>query len=238
MKQILAILFCLCAFSSFSQDNALVNDKNAQVRNVGSFDQIKVSGAIDLYLSQSDADAVAVSATDIKYRDNIKTEVSNGVLIISYSSNGMSWLSGNKHLVAYVSFKMIKGLEITGASTCKVTGTINVPELKLKLSGASTIKGVLNISNLTIVGSGASDAKLSGSASKIDINLSGASNLKSYDLLTDQCVVTASGASDIRISVKNELSAHASGASSLYYKGNPTVKESRSSGASTIQKKD
>src|ERR1035437_2117972 len=145
----------------------------------------------------------------------------------------MSWISGNKHLVAYVSFKKIKGLEISGASTCKVTGAIKVPELKLHISGASTITGSLNVTKLTIVGSGASDAKLSGNAANTDINLSGASNLKSYDLLTDECVATASGASDIRISVKNELSAHASGASTLYYKEIPTVKNSHSSGAST-----
>ena len=237
MKQLLALPFILFCLGSFSQDK-IVYDKNAQVRNVGSFNAIKVSGAIELSLTQSDAEAVAVSADEVKYRDNIKTEVLNGVLTISYNSEGLHWNMGSKTLKAYVSFKQIKSLDISGASSCKITGTLNIPDLKLKLSGASSITGSITINNLDLQGSGASNAKLSGTATKLAINVSGASDIKSYDLTANDCTVTASGASDIHVTVKNELSAHVSGASSLNYKGTPSVKESHSSGASSISRKD
>jgi len=45
---------------------------------------IQVSHAINLYLTQSNEEAVAVSAKDTKYRERIRTEVKDGVLKIWY----------------------------------------------------------------------------------------------------------------------------------------------------------
>ncbi len=60
-----------------------INDANAEKRNVSGYHAIEVSGGIDLYLSQGD-ESVAVSASETKYRDRIKTEVKDGVLKIWY----------------------------------------------------------------------------------------------------------------------------------------------------------
>ena len=51
-----------------------INDPNAQKRQVPSFTGIDIGGGIDLYLSQGE-EAVAVSASEAKYRDKIRTEV-------------------------------------------------------------------------------------------------------------------------------------------------------------------
>ncbi len=76
-----------------SNAQTVINDKNVEVRNVSSFSAIKVSGGIDVYLSQSNEDAVAVSASDEKYRDDIKTEVKNGVLNIYFDNNSFRFNS-------------------------------------------------------------------------------------------------------------------------------------------------
>lgn len=54
---------------------AIVYDDNAQVRKVANFNAISVSSAIDLYLTQSTTNKVAVSATSDEIRDHIITEV-------------------------------------------------------------------------------------------------------------------------------------------------------------------
>src|SRR3954469_22368694 len=84
-----------------------INDPNAQVRDVKGFHAIKISDAIDLYLSQSNDEVVVVSASDTKYRDQIKTVVEDGVLRISIDHEGWTWWknSGKKKMKAYVSFK-------------------------------------------------------------------------------------------------------------------------------------
>lgn len=214
-----------------------INDKNAQVRNVSPFNSIKISGGIEVFLSQSNEEAVAVSASEEKFRDKIKTEVVNGTLRIFYDGDRLTWNIGNKKLRAYVSFKNLNNLEASGASTVKINGTLTASSLNVKLSGACELTGSIKATDVKIDVNGASNVKLNGNVANIDIDASGASDVKGYNLSTDECIVNASGASDINITVNKEISAHASGASSIHYKGNGIIKDVRTSGASNVSKR-
>jgi hypothetical protein len=227
----------ICQWVTLNAQKTVINDPNAEVRAAGNFSAIDISGGINLYLSQGDEDGVAVSASEINYRDHIKTFVENGVLKIWYQEKGWKYRSGNKKLIAYVSFKSIKALTASGASDVYVNGIIKCPGLTLRLSGASDFKGGIETDKLSVNQSGASDATVTGKAPVLEIEASGASNFKGYNLETENCSAKASGASDIRITVTKELNAYASGASSIYYKGEGVPKGIRSNGASNITKK-
>lgn len=232
---LLSIVFIIAAFGSNAQ--TLVNDANAEKRDLsGSFSGIKVSGGIDLYLSQSSTEALAVSATEQEYKDNIKTVIENGTLRIYYDSN-KGWTKGNKKLKVYISFKNLERLEASGASDVQVAGAISGSSLSIDMSGASDFKGAVNVTTLTMELSGASDAKISGTASNVTIESSGASDVKGYDLITENCTAKATGASDINITVNKELNVHASGASDVFYKGACVIRDLHSSGASTVAKR-
>jgi len=226
-------------FSAFisNAQKTVVSDDNAEARQIsGSFNAIKVSGGIDIYISQSDVEAVAVSATQQEYRDDIKTVIESGTLSIYYDGK-KGWTKGNKKLKAYISFKNLERLEASGASDVHVAGTIAVPSLSLNMSGASDFKGAVNVTTLTMELSGASDTKISGTATNATIQSSGASDVKGYDLVTENCTAKATGASDINITVNKELNVHASGASDVYYRGSCVIRDLHSSGASTVAKK-
>jgi hypothetical protein len=65
MKKLLIVFISLIAFVKINaQDKVVVNDPNAQIRNVTSFNEISVAGGIDLYLSPDDKEAVVVSAAE------------------------------------------------------------------------------------------------------------------------------------------------------------------------------
>lgn len=235
MKSFLLILFTAFSIESFSQ--TIINDRNAEVRNVSSFSAIKVSGGIDVYLSQSDDYALAVSASDDKFKDAIKTEVKDGVLNISYNGSAIRF-SSNPRLRAYISFKTLQSLEGSGACDFMINGNFKGNNLRIKLSGACDIKGNINFENVDLNLSGASTVKVKGSVTNIKISASGASDIKNYDLVADNCIADISGASDIKITVNKSLNAKASGASSLYYKGNPEKKDVSSSGASAVSQRN
>lgn len=237
MKNIfLSAVFFLAAVVSNAQQT-VVNDANAEQRTLtGSFTAIKVSGGIDIYLSQSSEEALAVSATEQQYRNDIKTVIENGTLNIYYDSK-KGWTKGNKKLKVYVSFKNLERLESGGASDIQVAGTIKASSLSLDISGASDFKGAVDVTSLTMQLSGASDAKISGTATNVTIESSGASDFKGYDLVTENCTAKASGASDINITVNKELNVHASGASDISYKGTCVVKDLHTSGASSVSRK-
>lgn len=235
MKYLLFFLFATFAIKSSGQ--TIIDDKNAEVRNVGPFSGIKVSGGIDVYLSQSNDYALAISASEDKYRDNIKTAISNGVLTIYYDGGTLRYNS-NRRLRAYVSFKTLESLEASGASDFIITGNFISNSVKVKLSGACNIKGPVNIDNLQLNISGASTVKINGNVQNMKIQASGASDVKNYELVVENCVADLSGASDVKITINKSLSVKASGASSFYYKGNPETKDVSSSGASNISQRD
>jgi len=235
MRQLLFILLLGLPGIRAGAQQTIIRDPNAQLRAVRGFHGIVVSHAINLYLSQGDTETVVVSAPDTKLRDRIRTQVVDGILYISLENNHFSL--GNTKLKAYVSFTTLDRLEASGAADIFVDGVITGDNLSLTLSGASDFKGAINVKALDMNQSGASDAHITGVVSgTAKIESSGASNIKGYELATQNCDVHASGASDIRITVNKEITADASGASTIYYKGDATVRQFKSSGASTVKK--
>ncbi len=232
---VIAIMFTVCTANA---QNEVVVDPNASVRNLtGQFDAVKVSGGIDLYLSQSDNIAVAVSAANENYKAGIKTVVEDGTLKIFYEGE-KSWSRKDRKMRVYVSFNDLKKIHASGACNIIVAGTVTTTALVLHMSGACDFKGIVKVTTLDINLSGASDAKISGTANTVNIKSSGASDLKAYELVTDICNANISGASDVRITINSELIASASGASDIKYKGNAVIKEKHSSGASSVTKEN
>ncbi|MEO6537449.1 MAG: head GIN domain-containing protein [Ferruginibacter sp.] len=238
MKKIAGLLIFVAALVvSAKAQKQLVVDANAEMRSLnGSFNKIKVSSAIDLYLSQAASESIAVSASEDKFKEGIKTVIENGVLKIYYEGD-RNWGYKNRKMKVYVSFKNISELHASGASDIVVAGTIDVNDLEMHLSGASDFKGDIKAITLRLNLSGASDVTISGSVKQLKIESSGASDVKGFDLTTDFCSASVSGASDVHITVNKELTAHASGASSVSYKGEGVIKDMHSSGASSINKK-
>lgn len=233
MKSIVATLLSL--FFSIALFAQQVNDPNAEVREAKGYHAINVSNAFDVYLSQSNDEAVAVSAANKEDRAMIKVEVKDGILMVGLDK-GWKWNSGNKKLKAYISFKQIDKLTISGACDVFIAGVLKADALTINQSGASDLKGKLDVKKLTVDISGASDILVSGSASQVNVEASGASDFKGFDLVTDYCDVRASGASGIRITVNKELSAHASGASDIKYKGDGLIRDLKTGGASSVSR--
>jgi len=231
---ILLILIITSTFVTKAQN--IVYDENAEVRTVEKFSGIELSGAVSLYLSQGSTTGVAVSAGDEKFNDKIKTEVKGGVLKISVDGgvwNGFNWT--NRKLRAYVTVTDLNRLDVSGASYVSITETLKSDELKLDISGASEIKGILNANRLNMDISGASVARLSGTVKNGIVEASGACKINSYDLVIDNCKATSSGASNIRVTVNNELNADASGGSTIYYKGSGVGKVINTSGGASVK---
>lgn len=261
MKKILFAILLLVGYTLNAQEKtAVVYDENAQLRKVPSFTAISVSSAIDLYLTQSNKNEVAVSASNNEIRDHIVTEVVGGTLIIRLGDNG-TWFSwkkwGNYKTKAYVSIKDIDALTASGASNVHLVNTIESPKMRIKLSGASDFKGNIKAGtimyqltgasdykgevtayNIDIDGSGASNIELTGNVDDLAVEVSGASDAKLFNLTAKGAILRASGASNIGVTVTEILRANSSGASDINYKGNPNVKESNTSGASNIRRRN
>ena len=236
MKKIIG--FVAAAFLVISASaQKTISDANAVERKVSGFHAVHISGGIDLYLSQGN-EAVAVSASEVKYRDRIKTEVKDGVLKIWYEYDEgnvrISW--GNRKMKAYVAAKTLDGLVASGGSDVIVDGSFKTDKLDLRVSGGSDFKGKFEASEVKAVASGGSDITISGSANSIHIDASGGSDFMGSDLVVENCYIDASGGSDVSITVNKELSVDATGGSDVRYKGTGMIREIKSSGGGSVKK--
>ena len=217
-----------------------INDPNAESRNLSGFHAIKVSNAFTVYISQGNEDAVAISATKPEYKEKIITKVENGVLIIKFDDDKKFWKNWNgdkQKLKAYISIKKIDRLSVSGACDVFIEDGLSAEELSIHLSGASDLKGKVEAKKLTCDISGASDMTISGNAAEVNVEASGASDFKGFDLVSNYCNAKASGASSVSITVNKELSANASGASDVRFKGEGLIRDIKTSGASNVSRR-
>jgi hypothetical protein len=227
---ILLIITSACAQTS----KKMVFDGAAEDRNLSGFTAINLSNAFDVYISQGTEDAVAVAANDASVTKNIKTHISGGVLYISFEQKGWGSWKNNK-LKAYITVKDLQKLTVSGACNVSFVDAITSNNLQISMSGASDIKGAVKVNGLKVGASGASNISLSGTATDTDFNVLGACSIKSLELVTDNCTVVASGASNVKLTIKKYLKANISGASDIRYKGTVSRFETRTSGASDIK---
>jgi hypothetical protein len=261
MKKI-ALFACLfIAFIAQAQTKmGVIYDDNVQLRKLPNFTSIRVSNAIELFISQSNKTEVAVSATSEEYRNRIVTEVVGGTLIIRMADNNSRWWKwGNENyrIKAYVSVNELYAITGSGATNIKIINGVSSEKLKINLSGASDFKGDIKAGTLltelsgasnfkasvqanalSVKGSGACDIEVAGSGDDLILDVSGASSVKMYDYLVKGASVDASGASSVKVNVSGILKVHATGASSIDYKGTATIKDMHSSGASSVKRRD
>jgi hypothetical protein len=233
--------FTLTTLLSFAQYPAgkVINDKNAQKRNVQGFHGIEISSGVDLYLSQGSEEAVAISAANAEVRDRIITEVSGGILHIYIETRFWHWNDWNHgHLKAYVSVRQLDQLSAHGGSDVYIQDEIHADNLKMHLSGGSDLRGKLHIGDLDVAQSGGSDAYVSGTAQTLHVHTTGGSDYHGYDLAADNCDVEASGGSDIYLTVNKELKASAHGGSDVHYKGKGSLRDASTGGSGSVTRRD
>jgi hypothetical protein len=234
MKKIFSLIVLVSSFSAVIGQKT-INDADAEIREAKNFHGISVSSAFDVYLSQSNDEAVAVSASDATTRGRIKVEVRDGILYVGLEKG--KWNLSNKNLKAYISFKQLDKLSVSGSCDVYVDGIIKADDLKVNLSGSSDIRQAkLDVKKLDVNLSGSSDMKVSGIATNLTIDVSGSSQFKGESLVTDFCKANASGSSDINITVNKELSARTSGSSDVLVKGEGVIRDIKTSGSSRISK--
>lgn len=210
------IAVCIIAVVATAFDGTSIKgsgDLIKEKRNISGFTGIDAGGAITLDVVQADAFDVEVEADD-NIMALVETKVSGTTLEIRVNDDHIY-----SHSTVHVTVKLpkLESLELSGASVGNAT-KINTERLAVGVSGASKLT-------------------LTGSASKSDIDVSGASQLLADELNSDIVTVECSGASKCLVHANTSITMDASGASNVYYSGNPKDIVREVSGASRIAKR-
>jgi hypothetical protein len=167
------------------------------------------------------------------YVNDIKLSVTNNMLDLQFEHN---W-SNRPIIDVIITLPNLIQVTLGDAGKAVVNGFENENHvMRAVLSGASkcTFNGApINVSfDLT----GASQFDVNGATLNLYGSMSGGSRLNAYGLVADEVDIEANSGSEAHVKVVNVFFASATGGSRIYYKGDPAVKNTESSGGGQVIK--
>lgn len=236
--QKLFLSFLVMVFSVAVMAQKTINDPNAEKRTVSSFHGIEVGTGIELSLTQSNTEDVAVSAAKTEHRDRIITKVENGILKIHYDSKmgSVNKIKESKNLKAYVSFKTLDVLNANTGADIDIVGSIKSPTLDIKANTGALIDGEVDVTTLKVSQNTGSKINLSGRADKLTVDGDTGSKFKGEDMATSNCNVTVSTGAIVSVKAEKELQVKANTGGVVRYKGNASIKEIKTNTGGTVSK--
>ena len=224
-----------------------------QVRNVGPFSGISVSGGIKVNFTQGKNQSVVVD-TDSDKQKYVMTEVKNGILMISvdYKKN-----LNFKKLLVTVEAPELTSAKVSSGSLFTTLNTINANDFAIQVSSGANLNADLNVKNTTNLdissgssvtldvntknfefeGSSGSSATIRGNAENTIFKTSSASSVNAQSLVAKNGTATASSGSTIKMNVSENLTGAVSSGASIRYAGNPrnVSKDAKISSGGTIK---
>ena len=216
------------------------NVQIGSVRNVPAFNGIETSSGVDVEFTQSPTQSVVVKVEPEK-QQYVITEVENGILKIFVRNNGVKNLNFNS-LKVIVSGPKLSKLTTKSGSIFKAVNQINETTFAASCSSGSQVSGSFKIStntaldvssgvsvkmnletkSLALEASSGSSIKLSGKAESGVYSASSGSSISAGDFVTKSAVVDASSGASVKINTTESLTASATSAASVQYRGNPS----------------
>ena len=216
----------------------MINDPNAEKRNITGFHGIEVGTGIELTLTEGNAEEVAVSAATTEFRDKLVTKVEDGILKIHYETKtgSVNKNKESKDLKAYVSYKTLDLLHANTGAEVKIEGVIKSASLDMDANTGALINGEVNINDLKVNQSTGSKITLSGKADKLDIEGSTGSKFMGEDMSTESCNAKVNTGARISVNAGKELQAKASTGGIVKYKGGASIREIKTNTGGSVSK--
>lgn len=205
------------------------NQEDKKTFVLTSFDRLDMGSAFSIIVQAGPVLAV-VAEGDRRNLDDLDVYVSKGTLFARYRTNRI-----RQHQTSLlITMPTVRGVVFSGASQSTITGFTNLSELSINLSGSSKGEFTGEASRIATDLSGSSTLQLNGRGTALSAEVAGASYLQAFTYLVSKAGINASGASKASVSVSDTLIADVDGASTVRYRGKPTVRQSVS-GNSTVQ---
>jgi len=196
------------------------------------YDEIKVSGPIKLILRQDSSFKLNVAA-DSSVIDLVKTEVSGHELSVKLDP---SKYCGKDSIMVTASIGDLRKITASEAVKIYSSSKINLNDITLKLSGVTAINLDLNAGKLTLDNDGSTNINLIGQSGTYDLTSKGTINMNAFDFVTGIYDINIEGTGKSRINVLNELKVKTSGATEIFYKGNPKKVDEKKTGIAKLEK--
>lgn len=193
-----------------------VSAQNKVVRDVSSFDKVKISDDLKVIFKKSDVEKVRISANGIGY-NKVVTESSGRELKIRVK-NGMFKDSDVNIIIEYVNLRSVIA---TDKADVKFQEVLTGDELNLKANNNAVINVEVEASAVKASLSNGGRIEISGKANLQEVDANLGSKYNAFEFETENGYIKASTNSNVVVWVKNKLEATSGSKSVLKYRGKP-----------------
>lgn len=214
------ILLCLCFASGLIcqsgcklrfHSNAIQGSgiEQTQVREIGSFSTLNVSGVADVEVALGPATTLSITFDD-NLIDLVETEVVDGELTVSTQGHFDSQLP----LIVKITTPELNKATLSGVGSLDLAGIDN-EHLEIRVSGVGSVTA-------------------NGKVGELKVNLSGTGKANLDELVAQTASVSVSGVGNAKIHAIESINARTSGVGGVTIYGNPKKVDSSSSGVGSI----
>jgi hypothetical protein len=226
-KVLLVFVICVYQFQA-------IHAQERMPRAVGAFHTVVATSGIDLYLKQSDLNALEVEGVRPSVFQ-IRTEVTDSILTIS-ALKPTFWPAKYPPKV-YIQYISLREIAASGGSDVYAMNVGIFNKIKIQSHSGSDVYFSVECDQLHLTATNGAGIKVSGKAASLVVNASDGSDVHATGLIAQSGLVDASGGSEVVVNVVISLTAQASGKSHIGYVGTPTEQFFNTLGGSAIYPK-
>lgn len=220
MKKIISFFIFLTTFTSYIS----AQQSNKYDLNVGDFNELRVNDAVNVDYKYDSAKAGKAEFECLpEYASSFMFNNKGGKLTIQLSSDAL----GRKDIPKVTVYsKFLSKVENNADSTVRVMSLNSIPKFEAKIEGngrlvvheidANEVKGTMRLGHGILV--------LTGVCKEAKLNLTGTGVIQADELKADNVSVNAKGTGSVGVDAEVSLGVYGMGSTSVYYVGNPEIK--------------
>lgn len=210
MKKILLLVFFCTASLGLAAQNIVSH-------TVSDFNQLSISGKMNVIIEQGDENKFEVSLTDVE-TDKFSWTLSDKKLVLKLKANTRK----DAVVDVKVTYKSLNGIHVTTASV-RAENETDSGIFNIKLNNGAHLNMTINAKDITMSSDGNSAATLAGETLYLNIHANARSKIDARALEARSAIVTSQFGSEIFVWGTERLEAKAANNSVVYYKGTPEI---------------
>ncbi len=235
MKKIslcLIVLSALLTLNTSAQGVKGNGNLKTDIREYSGFKHLILQGNFQVILLQGAQEGIRVN-TDENLIELFQTRIADDILYVTMQAD----IKKFEKLEIYISFKELLSITLLNNIELKTDQVIHFEKLNIFSSGSSRIDCEIFTTTLNMTLIDNTFTNLKGYAENLSVTIHDETELNSFGLQSENCKVTSTGYSDVRINCVKTLKLKVTGESNVYYVGDPKITDRIFSSAGFIVKR-
>ena len=189
-----------------------------EARQLPDFNRIHLKGSGRVFLTRGEMPSVEIK-TDDNILPIIKTEVSDGKLVISHENYNPRPTT----LHYFITVNDLKGVAVSGSADITSDDKFISDNFSADISGSGDVRLELEVERLESDISGSGSMRFSGKTDLLDASITGAGNIRALDMEARNVSLKITGSGNCEVNAFETLDVKITGSGDVKYNGSPQI---------------